>query len=316
MTESSEIRDGMRIDWDVPITMDDGVVVRADIFRPIEEGRYPVILTYGPYGKGLDFKEGATVLEAGVKLGPAELSLAAAAGHVLLEVYRRPRIAFFATGDELVPPGEIPGPSQIIASTGAGLAALIREAGGEPLDLGIARDTRESLLEKAAAAKDADMLVTLGGASVGEHDLVQDVLGEAGLDVAFWKIAMRPGKPLMFGDFTGRPFLGLPGNPVSALVCAELFLTAALARLQGGAARHPALLPARLGAPLGANDTRRDYIRAALEDGPEGPVAAALPVQDSSMLSGLARAGCLIVREPHSPALDTGASVRVLPLKR
>ncbi|MGK2739864.1 molybdopterin molybdotransferase MoeA [Tepidicaulis sp. LMO-SS28] len=296
----------------------DTVVIQEDTER---DGNTVRVLEAPAKGRhirlaGLDFREDATVLAAGTKLGPAELSLAAAAGHVLLEVYRRPRIAFFATGDELVPPGEIPGPSQIIASTGAGLAALIREAGGEPLDLGIARDTRESLLEKAAAAKDADMLVTLGGASVGEHDLVQGVLGEAGLKVGFWKIAMRPGKPLMFGDFAGRPFLGLPGNPVSALVCAELFLTAALARLQGGAARHPALLPARLGAPLGENDTRRDYIRATLEDGPEGPVATALPVQDSSMLSGLARAGCLIVRDPHSPTLDAGASVRVLPLKR
>lgn len=159
------------------------------------------------------------------------------------------------------------------------------------------------------------MVVTLGGASVGEHDLVQDVLGEAGLDVAFWRIAMRPGKPLMFGALSGKPFLGLPGNPVSALVCAELFLSAALMRLQGRQAAHPRLLPARLAVPLKANDTRQDYIRAALEEEDGEWRAKPLSVQDSSMLSGLARAGCLIVRPPHAAAAETGALVNVLPLE-
>lgn len=264
---------------------------------------------------GLDFREGETVLKKGALLGPAALSLAAAANHTALDVYRRPRVAFFATGDELVPPGETPGPSQIVASTGAGLAALIRRCGGVPLDLGIARDNRESLLEKAEAAQEADMVVTLGGASVGEHDLVQDVLGEAGLDVAFWRIAMRPGKPLMFGALKDKPFLGLPGNPVSALVCAELFLSAALMRLQGRQAAHPRLLPARLAVPLKANDTRQDYIRAALEEEDGEWRAKPLSVQDSSMLSGLARAGCLIVRPPHAAAAETGALVNILPLE-
>lgn len=295
----------------------DTIVIQEDTERSGDTVRILEAAVPGKHIRraGLDFREGESVLKKGALLGPAALSLAAAANHTALDVYRRPRVAFFATGDELVPPGEEPGPSQIVASTGAGLAALIRRHGGVPLDLGIARDNRASLLEKAQAAKEADMVVTLGGASVGEHDLVQDVLGEAGLDVAFWRIAMRPGKPLMFGALSGKPFLGLPGNPVSALVCAELFLSAALMRLQGRQAAHPRLLPARLAMPLKANDTRQDYIRAALEEEDGEWRAEPLSVQDSSMLCGLARAGCLIVRPPHAAAAETGALVNVLPLE-
>lgn len=290
--------------------------------RPAADGEVEAVEPVAPgkniRRKGLDFEAGAPLLDDGRLLDAAALSLAASANHARLTVVKRPLVAILATGDELLPPGSTVGPGQIIASNLYGVAALARTGGADVLDLGIAPDREAAIaqaLERALRAG-ADIVVTIGGASVGDHDLVQKSLLAQGASIDFWKIAMRPGKPLMFGDFAGRPFLGLPGNPVSALVCAELFLTAALARLQGGAARHPALLPARLGAPLGANDTRRDYIRAALDDGPEGPVAAALPVQDSSMLSGLARAGCLIVREPHSSALDAGASVRVLPLKR
>src|SRR5690606_15495374 len=179
---------------------------------------------------GLDFRSGDPGLPAGRKLSPADIAFAAAMNQPLLSVHKRPVIAFFSTGDELVPPGAEPGPSQIISANNDGLAALILEAGGEPLDLGIVPDRIEAIRRAADRARSADMLVTLGGASVGEHDLVREALAPSGLDIDFWKIAMRPGKPLMYGRFGDLPLLGLPGNPVSALVCATLFLKPAIAR--------------------------------------------------------------------------------------
>lgn len=264
---------------------------------------------------GLDFRTGDPGIPAGRKLSPADIAFAAAMNLPTLAVHKRPVIAFFSTGDELVPPGTVPGPNQIISANNDGLAALILEAGGEPLDLGIVPDTTEAIRKAAERAGKADMLVTLGGASVGEHDLVREALAPLGLDIDFWKIAMRPGKPLMYGRFGDVPLLGLPGNPVSALVCATLFLKPAIARLQGGETALPLTL-ARLGTALPSNGIREDYLRAAFDHIPnELPLATPDAIQDSSMLSVLSRAGCLVIRPPHAAPAQASDIVTVLPLR-
>ena len=259
---------------------------------------------------GLDFGEGDARLGQGTVLSPRMLALAAAMNHPWLSVIRRPRVAILATGDEIVFPGEPMGPSQIVASTSTSLAGFVAANGGEAVLLGVAQDTVESLREAAVAARDADVLVTIGGASVGEHDLVQTALKEEGLEIDFWKIAMRPGKPLMVGRLGNTQVLGLPGNPVSSLVCAVLFLRPLLYTLQGraGGVPAPVLMPA--GGDLSANGARQDYMRARFRDG--GPVP--LSVQDSSMLTALAEADGLIVRPPNAPAVKSGEVVPVLPL--
>ena len=232
-----------------------------------------------------------------------------------LRVRRKPRIAVLATGDELVMPGEPMGPNQIVSSNNVGLRALVEESSAEAVDLGIALDTEESLRTLAAGARGADMLVTIGGASVGDHDLVRTVLGDAGLDVDFWRIAMRPGKPLMFGRLGETAMLGLPGNPVSALVCGLIFLRPAIARMLGLDDAPARRGKAALGRDVAANDRREDYLRATLaRDGSGALVATPFEIQDSSMLSRLARADCLIVRPPHAPAAPKGTPVDVIPL--
>ena len=264
---------------------------------------------------GLDFQKGAVVLAKGRRLAARDVALAAAANHPTLAVGRRPRIAILATGDELVNPGDPIGPNQIVSSNGFGMSAFVRAQGGEPLDLGIAPDDAEALKIMAQGAAGADMLVTIGGASVGDHDLIQKVLGEVGLKVEFWKIAMKPGKPLMFGSFNGTPMLGLPGNPVSALVCALLYLGPAITKLQGGGDSAPRQIHARLGAAVKANNFREDFLRATLTVNAEGEtVATAFPVQDSSMLGLLSRADGLIRRPPDAPAAQAGDWVPVIPL--
>lgn len=264
---------------------------------------------------GLDFRTNAVVLAKGRKLAARDISLAAAANRPWLQVGRRPRIAILATGDELVNPGDPIGPNQIVSSNGVGLSAFVRAHGGEPVNLGIAPDDAEALKVMAQGAAGADMLVTIGGASVGDHDLIQKVLGEVGLKVEFWKIAMKPGKPLMFGQFNGTPMLGLPGNPVSALVCALLYLGPAITKLQGGGETAPRQIRARLGAAVGPNNFREDYLRATLSVNAEGEtVATAFPVQDSSMLGLLSRADGLIRRPPDAPAATAGDWVPVIPL--
>ena len=264
---------------------------------------------------GLDFREGDVGLRAGRRLGPREIGLAAAINRPWLAVRRRPRVALIATGDEVVRPGDPVGPFQIVSSNTLALAALVRAVGGEALDLGIAGDNAESLRRIAAGAAGADLLVTTGGASVGEHDLIRAVLGEEGLELDFWRIAMRPGKPLIFGHVRGTPLLGVPGNPVSALVCAILFLRPAIEAMLGLERRGAERARARLGRDLPANDGREDYLRASLATGDDGePVATPLPRQDSSMLSALTRADCLLVRPPHAPAARKGEAVTILPL--
>ncbi|MDN5926279.1 MAG: molybdopterin molybdotransferase MoeA [Hyphomicrobiales bacterium] len=262
---------------------------------------------------GLDFAVGEALLAAGRVLDPAALSLAAAANHASVPVIRRPLVAIIATGDELLPPGSRPGPDQIIASNGYGVAAIARDAGAEILDLGIVPDDRELLAAALHRALDAraDILVTLGGASVGEHDLVREVLTAEGMTFDFWKIAMRPGKPLMSGRLGKTRALGLPGNPVSSMVGSHLFLVPLISRL-GGRPYNPDIRDARLATAMPGNDRRRDYVRAATEETPEGLVARPFGIQDSSMLKTLAAANCLIVREPHAPAAAAGDPCKVL----
>jgi molybdopterin molybdotransferase len=262
--------------------------------------------------KGQDFSAGDILLQAGRKLSARDIGLAAAGNHPWLTVHRRPRIAILATGDELALPGEAIGPGGIVSSNAHALAAFITAAGGEPVILPIAGDTIAAIAAAAAdAARGADLLLTTGGASVGDHDLVKPALESLGLQLDFWKIAMRPGKPLMFGTLGALPVLGMPGNPVSAFVCAILFLRPAIERLAGLPGDAPATTTARLAAPMKENDQREDYVRATLA--PDGR-ATPFPVQDSGMLSKLARADVLIKRAPFAPALPADSVVDVLPL--
>lgn len=265
---------------------------------------------------GLDFAEGQRLLPAGRLIDPAALALSAAGNHAALPVVQRPRVAILATGTELVAPGARPGPDQIVASNGFAVAALARQDGAVPLDLGIVPDDRRAIgaaVERALQAQ-ADVLVTLGGASVGDHDLVHAVLAEMGMEVAFWKIAMRPGKPLMFGRLRGLRVLGLPGNPVSSLVCSHLFLRPLLARL-GGRTLEPPLREAVLGAAMKANDGRQDYVRARVAADGGCLVATPFAMQDSSMLRTMTDANGLIVRPPHAPAAGSGEPCDVLILR-
>jgi molybdopterin molybdotransferase len=265
--------------------------------------------------RGIDFRAGDRLLLPGRTLGPRELSLAAAMGHAEAVVRRRPRVAILVTGDELVEPGGRPGPGQIVASNHLGVAALAETAGAEVALLGIARDQPEDLDAHLARAQDADILVTIGGASVGDHDLVGAVLKGRGMTLAFWKIAMAPGKPLMYGRLGGSRVLGLPGNPVSALVCARLFLVPLTHGMLGRPAEHERPVEARLAVALEANDARQRYLRAVSRPWADGSrLVTPVRSQDSSLLSPLAEADCLLVRPPHAPAAAPGAAVPILPL--
>ena len=265
---------------------------------------------------GLDFRDGDTILSAGTMFDAGALCFAAAANHPSVPVIRRPRVGVLATGDELLPPGSKPGPGQIIASNSYGIAAFAREAGADVIDLGIVRDNQADLaaaLDRAAV--NCDVLVTLGGASVGDHDLVRKVFVARGMELDFWKIAMRPGKPLMFGRLDALRILGLPGNPVSALVCGLLFMKPLLQKL-GGLPFSESRQRAILDAAMPANGGREDYIRArAWRD--ETGILRTKPfdLQDSSMISAFARSEALLVRAPHAAAASAGEEVEILPLK-
>lgn len=264
---------------------------------------------------GLDFAQGDTLIKTGTLMSARHVGLAAAMNRPWLMVSRRPRVAILATGDEIVMPGDPLGPNQIVSSNAIALSAFVRAMGGEPVLLGIAPDERESLARMSAGLKGADVLVTTGGASVGDHDLVQQVLGAQGMKVDFWQIAMRPGKPLMFGDIGGTPVLGLPGNPVSSLVCAMIFLRPALARMQGMSEANCGVVSMKLAAALGANDKREDYLRATISiDNIGESVVQAFPRQDSSMLSVLTSADAFIIRPPFAKAAAMGDHVEVLPM--
>ncbi|MDC0986806.1 molybdopterin molybdotransferase MoeA [Alphaproteobacteria bacterium] len=264
---------------------------------------------------GLDFRTGDVILRAGDALTARNVGMAAAMNTPWLSVHRKPRIAILATGNEIVMPGDPIGPNQIVSSNSLALAAMIEASGAEPILLGIAPDESNELSAMAAAAHGADMLVTTGGASVGDHDLIQSVLGDNGLEVDFWKIAMRPGKPLIFGDIKGTPLLGLPGNPVSTLVCGIIFLIPALQKMLGQSERESSLETAILAVDLAQNDQREDYLRARLSYDDSGTrMATPFSKQDSSMLSRLVQADCLLVRPPNAPAAKTGSAVKILPM--
>lgn len=263
--------------------------------------------------RGFDFQQSDVLLEPGRRLGPREVTLAAAGGHGEVPVRRRPVVAILATGDELVPPGTLPGPGQIISSNPLGVAALLTQAGADARLLGIAQDTRDSLVRHVEAAREADVLVTIGGASVGDHDLVGPVLKSLGMELAFWKIAMRPGKPLLHGRLGAQRVVGLPGNPVSALICTRVFLVPLVRCLLGLPQKETAAVRATLAEPVEANGPRQHYMRATLESQSDGRQQVRLAhSQDSSLLAPLAASNVLLVRPPSAPALPAGAEVDVL----
>ncbi|MDQ6704068.1 MAG: molybdopterin molybdotransferase MoeA [Pseudomonadota bacterium] len=269
--------------------------------------------------KGIDFAEGEVLLAAGTRLGASNVALAAAMNFAEVAVTRRPRVGILATGDELVQPGATVGADQIVASNSFAIAALVEAAGGgEPLDLGIAKDELGALDEgiRAARASGADVLVTLGGASVGDYDLVKPALAGQGMELNFWRIAMRPGKPVIHGHLGPMIILGLPGNPVAAFVAGLVFLVPLLRALCGDPdAGRDQSEPAILGKALCGNDSRQDYLRAALRPSETGlPVAAPFEIQDSSLLRILAQAQCLVIREPHAEPAAAGDLCRIIRL--
>ncbi|HSC19961.1 MAG TPA: gephyrin-like molybdotransferase Glp [Rhizomicrobium sp.] len=263
---------------------------------------------------GLDFRKGDVLAGAGRRLTARHLALLAAADIARVDVRRRPRILLAATGDELSAPGEPRKPGGIVASSLYSLEVLIARWGGQTINLGIVPDRIESVAQIADRASEVDLVVTLGGASVGDHDLVQRALAPKGFTLDFWKIAMRPGKPLIFGRLGATPLLGLPGNPVSSYVCALLFLKPATAAMLGSADEQP-FTTARLVSELAANDGRQDFLRARLSRRDGELWVEPMPVQDSSMQKVLAEADCLVVRAPHAPAATAGDTVTVLPLE-
>nr|WP_245003346.1 gephyrin-like molybdotransferase Glp [Bradyrhizobium liaoningense] len=266
---------------------------------------------------GIDFAEGDVLLRKGTRLTERDLALAAGMNHPHLPVQRRPKVAVLATGDELVMPGATPGPGQIVYSNGYALHALASQEGADTVDLGVAADTLEATAAGIRRAREsgADILVTSGGASVGDHDLVQQALKAEGIAMSFWKIAMRPGKPMMHGRLGTMRVIGLPGNPVSSYVCAFLFMVPLIRALSGRAVIHHRRERAVLGRDLNANDQREDYLRARLERRDDGTLIA-LPVdhQDSSLLANLAAAQALLVRAPFAPKAEAGSPCEVLPL--
>jgi molybdopterin molybdotransferase len=266
---------------------------------------------------GIDFREGDVMLSRGRRLTDRDLALAAGMNYPELPVRRRPKVAMLATGDELVMPGTSPGPGQIVYSNGYALRALAQAEGADIIDLGIAADTIAATTDgiRRAREADADILITMGGASVGDHDLVKRSLDAEGITMAFWRIAMRPGKPMLHGRLGRMRVIGLPGNPVSSYVCGFLFLVPLIRALSGRAGIHHARESALLGRDLAANDQREDYLRARLEHGADGALIA-VPVnhQDSSLLGNLAAARALVIRPPFAPAAAAGLPCEVLRL--
>jgi molybdopterin molybdotransferase len=295
----------------------DAILLQEDATAAGSEVRVNEAVTAGRHIRraGQDFAADDVVVPAERRLTARDIGLAAAANHPWLTVHRRPRVAVLATGDEIAMPGEPIPPGGIVSSNSHALAALVRAAGGEPVVLPVAADTREAVAAVADAVHGMDMLVTTGGASVGDHDLVIEGLKTRGLQLDFWQIAMRPGKPLLFGRLGAVPVLGLPGNPVSAMICAILFLLPALSRLSGLPAAPPPTVQAIAGACLRANDHRADHLRSTVSTDAQGRIVATpFTVQDSAMLRRLAHADALILRAPNAPAAPEGSEVTVIRL--
>jgi molybdopterin molybdotransferase len=283
----------------------------VEVETPSRKGRHIRV-------QGLDFKAGEVLLAAGHRLTARDLMLAAAMNHPLVPVHRRPKVVLFATGDELVAPGVEPALGQIVSSNTFAIGALAREEGAEVVDLGIVGDQLDATVAAVRRARElnADILVTSGGASVGDYDLVQKAFAAEGMSLSFWRLALRPGRPLMHGRLGAMHVLGVPGNPVSAFVCGFLFLVPLLHRLGGRNDLTPATESAVLGCELPENDERADYLRATLAAGPRGPVATPFPIQDSSMIGPLAKADCLVIREPYEPAAKSGSPCRIVKFER
>lgn len=299
------------------------VIIQENIIKH-NDSIIQVTQNIAPFGnirpKGNDFTKGDMLLEQGTQLNPAALGLAAAAGHDNLSVFHKPRIAILSTGDELVPAGTIPNEGQIIASNSYALAQLVIDHGGEVIDLGIAADDKDKIHAALLAAKQqkADILITSGGVSVGEYDLVQEVMRKAGMALDFWKIALRPGKPLMFGTidngYKDMLVLGLPGNPVSAIITAILFLLPVMNKMQGNC-QKATLFNAQLTQNLMANGARRHYIRGFAKNDDKA-LLHVTPAQspDSSLVKTLAHSNCLIIHEMNAPPLEKGEMVQILML--
>lgn len=294
----------------------DTVVIQEDTDA---DGDRITIREAGPEGdwvrpEGLDFAASKTLLPAGHMMTARDVGLASAAGATWIRVRRKPRIAVLSTGDEVVMPGAPRRADQIVSSNTVALLAYAQVMGAEAISLGIAEDKPESLKARLADAQGFDMLVTSGGASVGDHDLVQSAFGEEGLDLGFYKIAMRPGKPLIFGHIGKTVLLGLPGNPVSTGVTAAIFVRAAVEEMLGLAPK-PLYEAAILGADLPKNGKRLDFMRASLTPSEtEMPTATPFDRQDSSMLAAFAHADCLIMREIGAPPAKAGETVKIVRL--
>ena len=256
--------------------------------------------------RGGDFTTGETLLKAGTRLLPRHITLAAAMNHDVLQVSHRPRVGVISSGDELLPAGTEPGPGQIIASNSIGLCQSLKQWGAHPTDFGIVKDRLADLTSAIARASELDLIVTIGGASVGSHDHVIDAIKGAGGTIELWRVAMKPGKPVILGEVEGTPLIGLPGNPVSAFVAAEIFLRPAVNALSSAKPFAKPFL-VRLATDLPATTTRETYTRATLAPGEDGvPVATPLRKQDSSMLSALSQADVLLKRPLDSPAAAAG----------
>ena len=297
----------------------DTIVIQEDVDPvPEQDGVEIVVRSAGSRGCyiraiGLDFTAGQKILSVGALLSARAIGLATAAGLTEVTVSLRPKIGILSTGDELIAPGQAPGPGQIISSNASFLKTFVVACGADAVDLGIAPDVPGAMLAAVRSTKETlDLIITTGGASVGTHDhIVSDLDTGAKSGLNFWKIAMRPGKPLISGYVDNIPLIGLPGNPVSTAVCALVFLRPAIVYMTRGTASIPSFLVA-VGTNLRANDQRQDYIRANLHNSPNGQIVLPAPRQDSSMMSVLATANTLIIRPPYDPEKQAGDMVTVL----